>query len=83
MWMNSLGVRLMICNQIVSFCSGYPEEDAAECDTRYGFCALATLYLLKRLDIIDVLTAGEYILKVSAIYDACLPFFRKFLPAHI
>ena len=42
---------------------GYPEEEPTECDTRYGFCALATLKLINKLDVINQQTAGEYLLR--------------------
>ena len=44
-------------------CLGYPEEEPSECDTRYGFCALATLKLINKLDVINQQTAGEYLLR--------------------
>lgn len=41
---------------------GYPEENSLESDTRYGFCAIASLKLLDRLDAIDTEKAVEYVL---------------------
>ena len=47
----------------MTWVSGYPEEEPTECDTRYGFCALATLKLINKLDVINQQTAGEYLLR--------------------
>ena len=59
--------------KVVEFVSGlqngdgsfrsYPEEDPAETDTRFTFCALATLALLDKLDRIDGDKAAEYVTK--------------------
>jgi len=60
-------------DKIINFVSGlqnddgsfrsYPEEDPSECDTRFSFCAVATLKLLGRLDMIDCEKALQYVIK--------------------
>ena len=44
---------------------GYPDESKTESDTRYGFCAVATLRLIGRLENsqIDVVKAAEHVLE--------------------
>lgn len=46
-----------LCNNSLSF-SG---DLAGEIDTRFSFCAIATLHFLGRLDAIDVVKAIEFI----------------------
>ena len=48
---------------VLSVSLGYPEEDPSETDTRYSFCAVATLQLLNRLDAIDQDKAVDYIIR--------------------
>lgn len=48
---------------LLNFYQAHSLEDPSECDTRFSFCAVATLKLLGRLDMIDCEKALQYVIK--------------------